>query len=42
VLFYKGSMAFDRARPVIDKLATRRPLVRQPDSQTLEVYRKTA
>lgn len=42
MLFYKGSMAFDRARPVIDQLATRRPLVRVPDSQTLEVYRKTA
>jgi hypothetical protein len=40
VLFYKGSMAFDRARPVIDKLITRRPLRRVEDYETLEIYRK--
>jgi len=42
VLFYKNSMASQKARPVIDKLAARRALVRCPDSQSLEVYRKTA
>jgi hypothetical protein len=40
MLFYKGSMSFDKARPVIDKLVTRRPLKRVEDFETLEIYRK--
>jgi hypothetical protein len=39
LLFYKGSMAFDTALPVIAKLEKQRPLVRQPDFNTLQVYR---
>ena len=40
VLFYTGSMAFDKAEPVIAKLAKQRPLDRHPDFKTLQVYRK--
>ncbi len=39
LLFYKGSMAYDTALPVIAKLEKQRPLVRQPDFNTLQVYR---
>lgn len=42
VLFYKGSMAFHEALPVIAKLERQRPIVRQPDFKTLQVYRKAA
>ncbi len=40
LLFYTGSMAFDKAGPVIAKLAKQRPLDRHPDFKTLQVYRK--
>jgi hypothetical protein len=39
LFFYKGSMAFAKARPVIDELARRRPLIREPDFETLEIHR---
>lgn len=39
VLFYKGSMAFEKALPVIAKLEKQRGIVRQPDFKTLQVYR---
>lgn len=40
LLFYKGSMAFSKAETVIGQLALERPIVRQPDFKTLQVYRK--
>jgi len=40
VLFYKGSMAFDRAKPVIAELERLRPLRRLEDFKTLQVYQK--
>ena len=42
VLFYVGSMAFDKAEPVIAKLAKQRSLKRHPDFKRLQVYRKAA
>lgn len=42
VLFYKGSMAFEKALPVIAKLEKQGLIVRQPDFKTLLVYRVPA
>jgi len=42
VLFYKGSMAFDRAKPVIAELEKLRPLERVADFKTLQIYRLPA
>ena len=39
VLFYRGSMAFEKATPVIAKLEKRGNLTRLPDFKTLQVYR---
>lgn len=40
VLFYTGSMAFDRAKPVIAALGKSRPVERVGEYKTLLVYRK--
>ena len=42
VLFYTGSMAFDKSEPVIAKLEKLGLIVRQPDFKSLLVYRKPA
>jgi hypothetical protein len=39
VLFYKGSMAFEKALPILAKLEKRGNLTRVPDFKTLQVYR---
>ena len=40
ILFYKGSFAFEAAKPVIAALAASRPLVKCADFDTLCIYRK--
>lgn len=42
ILFYMGSMAFDRARPVIAQLEKTRPIEQVGEFKTLLVYRKKA
>jgi hypothetical protein len=40
ILFYKGSMSFDRAKPIIAKWEKAKPVKRVADFKTLLVYRK--
>lgn len=42
ILFYMGSMAFDRAKPVIAELEKTRPIERVGEYKTLLVFRKKA
>jgi hypothetical protein len=40
ILFYKGSIGFDKAAPIIAKWEKSRPVKRLDDFKTLMVYRK--
>ena len=42
ILFYPGSYAFDRAKPIIETWAKTHDVERVEDFQTLQVYRKRA
>ena len=42
LLFYKGSMAFDKARPILATLEAQGPIARESDFKTLQVYRRAA
>ena len=42
ILFYTGSMAFDKAKPVIAQWEKQRPVARVGEYKTVLVYRKTA